>query len=87
MSEESKPNLFLYILKEFCIENKGYLISLIILSILLGLIQTNGISKMTANVIDTLQKGNTTRVWVTFYMLCGFYVFYQVMYYVFYEVQ
>ena len=87
MSEESKPNIFIYMLKEFCKENKGYLISLVILSILLGLIQTNGISKMTARVIDTLQRKETVQVWTTFYILCGFYVFYQLLYYVFCEVK
>ena len=87
MSEESKPNIFIYILKEFCKENKGYLISLVILSILLGMVQTNGISKMTARVIDTLQRKETVQVWTTFYILCGFYVFYQLLYYVFYEVK
>ena len=78
--------IFYYILNEFSKENKFPLILILILSVVIGIVQTNGISKMTASVIESLRKGDKS-IWRTFFMLCGLYLLYQVLFFIFYEIK
>ena len=86
MEERNKnANLFYYILGEFLKENKLYIISLIVISLAVGILQTNGISNLTAKMIDILNKKDKG-VWKVFQLLCGLYLLYHVLHYLFIEV-
>ena len=58
-------NIFTHLVQEFCKEHIGSVIFIIIMSVSLGLIQTNGISEFTALLIDQIE-GNTN-TFVIFY--------------------
>jgi len=84
---KSDSNIIYYLLKEFSIENKWYMISLIVISVVIGLVQTNGISEFTSKLIETTKDSSSNNVWQLFLILCGFYIFYQILYYLFYEIK
>ena len=84
-TENSNANLFYYILGEFLKENRMHLLFLIVISLALGLLQTNGISTLTAKMIDILQKKDKG-IWRIFQILCGMYILYHVLQYLFVEV-
>ena len=84
-NENTNANLFYYILGEFLKENRMYIFFLIVISLALGLLQTNGISTLTAKMIDILQKKDKG-IWRIFQILCGMYTVYHVLQYLFVEV-
>jgi len=49
-------NIIYYLLKQFFYEEKWYTITMVITSFVINIIQTNGISYITAIIIDSLQK-------------------------------
>jgi len=55
-------NIFTHLVQEFCKEHIGSVIFIIIMSVSLGLIQTNGISEFTALLIDQIE-GNYFMFW------------------------
>ena len=86
MNNDDPPNIFYYLLAEFLKENKIYILLLIIISLAVGILQTSGISKLTANLIASLQdKKGQGGVWTIFQMLCGLYITFHALQYVFVE--
>lgn len=85
ISPPNTANLFYYLLAEFTKENKYYILILLVISLAVGVLQTNGISNITANLIDALH-GKGSGVWTLFQILCGMYVLFQILQYFFIEV-
>ena len=75
-------NIFTHLVQEFSKEHIGSVIFIVLLSVSLGLIQTNGISEFTALLIDNIE-GKTNTIWRIFYMLAFFFVLYHIFYYLF----
>lgn len=84
MNNDDSPNIFYYLLAEFLKENKVYILLLIVISLAVGILQTSGISKLTATLIASLQEKNKS-VWTVFQMLCGLYITFHVLQYFFVE--
>ena len=84
MNNNDSPNIFYYLLAEFLKENKVYILLLIVISLAVGILQTSGISKLTATLIASLQEKNKS-VWTVFQMLCGLYITFHVLQYFFVE--
>ena len=84
MNNDDSPNIFYYLLAEFLKENKVYILFLIVISLAVGILQTSGISKLTATLIASLQEKNKS-VWTVFQMLCGLYITFHVLQYFFIE--
>jgi ABC-type multidrug transport system fused ATPase/permease subunit len=84
-AETKSGNIIYYLLAEFLKENKMYLLFLIIISLAVGVLQTNGISILTASLIDSLQK-KEKGIWTIFQMLCGMYVLFHALEYMHVEV-
>ena len=85
ISPPNTASLFYYLLAEFTKENKYYILILLVISLAVGVLQTNGISNITANLIDALH-GKGSSVWTLFQILCGMYVLFQILQYFFIEV-
>ena len=83
-NDDDPPNIFYYLLAEFLKENKVYILFLIVISLAVGILQTSGISKLTATLIASLQEKNKS-VWTVFQMLCGLYIAFHVLQYFFIE--
>lgn len=79
-------NIFTHLVQEFSKEHIGSVIFIIILSVSLGVIQTNGISEFTAMLIDNIE-GKSTNIWKIFYILAFFFVLYHIFYYLFNSTQ
>ena len=79
-------NIFTHLVQEFSKEHIGSVIFIILLSVSLGLIQTNGISEFTALLIDNIE-GKTNTIWRIFYILAFFFVLYHIFYYLFNSTQ
>ncbi len=79
-------NIFTHLVQEFSKEHIGSVIFIILLSVSLGLIQTNGISEFTALLIDNIE-GKTNTIWRIFYLLAFFFVLYHICYYLFNSTQ
>ena len=79
-------NIFTHLVQEFSKEHIGSVIFIIILSVSLGIIQTNGISEFTAMLIDNI-GGKSTNIWKIFYILAFFFVLYHILYYLFNSTQ
>lgn len=79
-------NIFTHLAEEFSKEHIGSVIFIIILSVSLGVIQTNGISEFTAMLIDNI-GGKSTNIWKIFYILAFFFVLYHILYYLFNSTQ
>ena len=88
-AQNNNPNnIIYYLLKEFSLENKWSLLSLIIISTFIGILQTNGISEMTSQIIDTIGgESSSKNVWKLFGYLAGFYLLYQGIIHLFYDVK
>ncbi len=84
---DTKPNLIHYLFKEYVKDNKGTIAIVTILSIVIAVTQTHGINNFVAKLIDYTKDGSKDSIWNAFYVLCGLYIFYQALYYVFYEFQ
>ena len=84
--ENENANIFYYLLAEFAKDNKMYILSLIIISLAIGILQTNGISKLTASLINSLHdnKGKDDS-WMLFKMLCGLYIAFHGLQFLFIE--
>lgn len=86
--KDNPNNIIYYLLKEFSLENKWSLLSLIIISTFIGILQTNGISEMTSQIIDTIGgESSSKNVWKLFGYLAGFYLLYQGVIHLFYDVK
>ena len=86
--KDNPNNIIFYLLKEFSLENKWSLLSLIIISTFIGILQTNGISEMTSQIIDTIGgESSSKNVWKLFGYLAGFYLLYQGVIHLFYDVK
>lgn len=83
----SQSNIIFYLLKEFSSENKWSIIFLIIMSIGFGVLQTNGISEIISQIIDSFKNPSDNKTWHLFSILVGLYVIYQISYYYFYEIK
>jgi len=79
-------NIFTHLVQEFSKEHIGSVIFIVLMSVSLGLIQTNGISEFTALLIDNIE-GKTNTIWRVFYMLAFFFVLYHICYYLFNSTQ
>tara|TARA_B100001175_G_scaffold289905_1_gene273974 strand:+ start:5727 stop:7400 length:1674 start_codon:yes stop_codon:yes gene_type:complete len=84
---DSKPNLITYLFKEYIKENKLTVSVVTGLSVIIALIQTHGINAFVAKLIEYTKDGSKDAIWNAFYILCGLYVLYQSLYYIFYEFQ
>lgn len=84
---DKKPNIINYLFKEYVKENKLSVGVITGLSVILALIQTHGINAFVAKLIEYTKDGSKDNIWNAFYILCGLYVLYQGLYYVFYEFQ
>jgi len=84
---DKKPNIINYLFKEYVKENKLSVGVITGLSVILALIQTHGINAFVAKLIEYTKDGSKDSIWNAFYILCGLYVLYQGLYYVFYEFQ
>lgn len=83
---QEPPNIFYYLLAEFMKENKMYILCLVLISLAVGVLQTNGISKLTATLIASLQDKKTQGgVWTIFQMLCGLFIAFHALQYAFIE--
>ena len=76
--------LFNYILIELLKENWLYFTIILIIAIICSLIQTNGISVYTAEIIDNISKAKNN-IWTSFFILALLYAIYQVLNYVFWQ--
>ena len=77
--------LFNYIVIELFKENWLYFTIILIIAIVSSLIQTNGISVYTAEIIDTISKAKSN-IWTSFFILALLYAIYQVLNYVFWQI-
>ena len=84
-TENKNGNIIYYLLSEFLKENKMYLLFLVLISLAVGVLQTNGISTMTAALIDSLKKKEVGN-WTMYKMLCGMYVLFHILEYMHVEV-
>ncbi len=84
---ENDYKIFKFLLTEFSKDNFWSILSLMGVSLGINLINTYGISNMVAKLYDATEKGTTTAIWTTFYWLAFFYIIYQVLYYVFYDIE
>ena len=84
---DSKPNIISYLFKEYVKENKLSIGVITGLSVVIALIQTHGINKFVAKLIECTRDSSKGNIWNTFYILCGLYILYKGLYYVFYEFQ
>lgn len=84
---ENDYKIFKFLLTEFSKDNFWSILSLMGVSLGINLINTYGISNMVAKLYDATEKGTTTAIWTTFYWLAFFYIIYQALYYVFYDIE
>lgn len=85
---DSGYKIIIHLMKEFVGENKYYFIGVIIISILIGFIQTNGINTFVAKLIDqTKVNEGKSSAWNLFYILSVLYIIYQIFYYIMNELQ
>jgi ABC-type bacteriocin/lantibiotic exporter with double-glycine peptidase domain len=85
---DSGYKIIIHLMKEFVGENKYYFIGVIIISILIGFIQTNGINTFVAKLIDqTNENEPKSSIWNLFYILSVLYIIYQIFYYIMNELQ
>mgnify|MGYP001192772401 FL=1 len=85
---DSGYKIIIHLMKEFVGENKYYFIGVIIISILIGFIQTNGINTFVAKLIDqTKENEPKSSIWNLFYILSVLYIIYQIFYYIMNELQ
>ena len=85
---DSGYKMIIHLLKEFVGENKYYFVSIIIISILIGFIQTNGINTFIAKIIEqTKENQPKSSIWNIFYILSVLYIIYQILYYIMNELQ
>ena len=85
---DSGYKIIIHLMKEFVGENKYYFIGVIIISILIGFIQTNGINIFVAKLIDqTNENEPKSSIWNLFYILSVLYIIYQIFYYIMSELQ
>ena len=80
-------NIIYYLFSKFLVEEKTNIILLILASFTINLLQTNGISYITANIINFIQKKDNVQAWsffkyfmgisVIFIILFNFYKHYQ----------
>mgnify|MGYP001303047521 CR=1 FL=1 len=89
MSEkEVDHSLVFSILEIFAKEEKWNIFFLFLVSTLSSVLQTNGISYITSNLIDSIQNGGqTTNIWFYYRFLIAGLVAYLIMYYIFYYIQ
>lgn len=89
MSEkEVDHSLVFSILEIFAKEEKWNIFFLFLVSTLSSVLQTNGISYITSNLIDSIQNGGqTTNIWFYYRFLIVGLVAYLMMYYIFYYIQ
>ena len=85
---DSGYKILFHLMKEFVGENKYYFINVIVISILIGFIQTNGINTFVAKLIDqTKENEPKSSIWNLFYILSVLYIIYQIFYYIMNELQ
>lgn len=84
---ENDYKIFKFLLTEFSKDNFWSILSLMGVSLGINLINTYGISNTVAKLYDATEKGTTTAIWTTFYWLAFFYIIYQALYYVFYDIE
>lgn len=82
---EDDFNIFYHLFTEAIKENYITLIIITVTSIFLGVIQTNGINKSVADIIEATKSGKSNSIWKIFYMLSVLYIIYQTLYYIFDE--
>lgn len=89
MSEkEVDHSLVFSILEIFAKEEKWNIFFLFLVSTLSSVLQTNGISYITSNLINSIQNGGqTTNIWFYYRFLIAGLVAYLIMYYIFYYIQ
>lgn len=89
MSEkEVDHSLVFSILEIFAKEEKWNIFFLFLVSTLSSVLQTNGISYITSNLIDSIQNGGQpTNIWFYYRFLIAGLVAYLIMYYIFYYIQ
>ena len=86
-SLKSRNELFFNLLKEFSEINKNELILFLTMSLGINVVQTNGITDITAKIMDSISKKDTNNIWNLFYYLSFFYILNQALYFVYYEIQ
>tara|TARA_B100000123_G_C25735932_1_gene431526 strand:- start:889 stop:2562 length:1674 start_codon:yes stop_codon:yes gene_type:complete len=84
---EDSDKVFYFLFKQFFIENKYMLMGLTLFAVLASLVQTEGISVTTANIIDNINKANSNNIWTTFYLLVCMYLTYQLLHYSFWYIE
>lgn len=86
--KEVDHSLVFSILEIFAKEEKWNIFFLFLVSTLSSVLQTNGISYITSNLIDSIQNGGqTTNIWFYYRFLIVGLVAYLIMYYIFYYIQ
>ena len=84
---DSNSNIISYLFKEYVKENTLTVGVIAGLSVVIALIQTHGINVFVAKLIECTKGNSKGNIWNIFYILCGLYILYQGLYYVFYEFQ
>ena len=76
-----------YLIEKFFEEEKIYIITLIILSLVLTIFQTNGISYVTANIIETAQSGKPSLMIAQYKLFVAVSLFFFLFYYIYKKIQ
>ena len=84
---ETNDNFVFSVLKQFAGEEKWTLVGLLASSTFASIVQTNGISLITSNLIDSIQKPGSPNVWLFYQILIGMLVLYLCLYYGFHYFQ
>lgn len=78
--------VFFYVLKEFFLENKVLLSLLVLIAVVNGVIQTNGITDTSAKLIDTIGNSSPENIWYLFAILAAYYGIYQLLLFGFWQI-
>lgn len=75
------------ILEIFAKEEKWNIVGLFVVSTIASILQTNGVGYVTSNLINAIQKNDSTTIWTFYQLLVGAFVIGLVLYYTFYYFQ
>ena len=67
-------------------ENKILLSSLVLIAVVNGFIQTNGITDTSAKLIDTIGNSSSQNIWYLFAILAAYYGIYQLLLFGFWQI-
>ena len=76
-------DLIFQLLYKFFIKEKWNTIFMFVFSILVNIIQTSGISIVTANLINTVKENNQNEIYRLLYILIGLFILFSIVFYIY----